>query len=78
MDDATFSFILPECAAQTIQAIMERTGWDEDKTINSFMRSKVYDRLSIEESKTWHLSYLELAKLFFDEEKGDLQWPASP
>ena len=58
-----------------VDLIMKRNGWDEDTAITRFMRSEVYDRLQDEETKAWHFSALLLAKLFDDEQNGDLVRP---
>ena len=57
---------------------MERRGWTENDAIRNFMKSTVYDRLSIEKTKVWHFSVPLLSELYEDELDGHLVWPEEP
>lgn len=58
--------------------MMERRGWTENDAIRNFMKSTVYDRLSIEKTKVWHFSVPLLSELYEDELDGHLVWPEEP
>ena len=58
--------------------MMERRGWTENDAIRNFMKSTVYDRLSIEKTKVWHFSVPLLSVLYEDELDGHLVWPEEP
>ena len=73
-----FDYIKRTLTAGVVETMMERRGWSEDEAIRRFMKSVVYDRLSIERTKVWHFSIPLLSELFEDELRGDLVWPEEP
>lgn len=76
MNDDQFSAILTIVVPPVIQRIVERLGVDETEATKMFYTSKVYEWLSKEDSKTWHLSPLTLCRLFEQEQRGEeLDWP---
>lgn len=76
MNDDQFSAILTIVVPPIIQRIVERLGIEEVKATEMFYASEVYEWLSDESSKTWHLSPLTLCRLFEQELRGEpLSWP---
>lgn len=75
MNEKEFESLLYTITANTINLIIEQTGWSEDVATERFVRSKVYSQLEKEETKVWHYSTTMLAQLFNDERTGTLIWP---
>lgn len=73
-----FEYIKRTLTAEVIGGLVESRGWFEDKAICNFMKSTVYDRLSIEKTKVWHFSAKALSELYDDELNGHLVWPEEP
>jgi hypothetical protein len=61
---------------QVVQLIMDKKNLDRLEAIKLFYNSKIYDTLSREETKLWHLSALTLYDLL-DEElmTGSVNYP---
>lgn len=75
MNEKEFESLLYTITANTINLIIEQTGWSEDVATERFVRSKVYSQLEKEETKVWHYSTTMLAQLFNDERTGTRIWP---
>lgn len=75
MNKADFESLLYTITANTVNIIMQNTGWAEDEAMERFVRSEVYAQLEKEETKVWHYSATMLARLFKDEQAGKLVWP---
>lgn len=75
MSEKEFESLLYTITANTVNLIMQQTGWNEDTAMERFVRSKVYVQLEKEETKVWHYSATMLAQLFDDERTGNLVWP---
>jgi len=75
MKESEFESILYTITANTVNLIMQKTGWHEDTAMERFVRSKVYSQLEKEETKVWHYSVTMLAQLFDNERTGNLVWP---
>ena len=76
MNADQFSAILTLVVPPVVQRIVERFGVDEIKATEMFYASEVYAWLADESSKTWHLSPIELCRLFEQEQRGEpLDWP---
>lgn len=75
MSEKEFESLLYTITANTVNLIMQQTGWYEDTAMERFIRSKVYVQLEKEETKVWHYSATMLAQLFEDERTGNLVWP---
>ncbi len=75
VDAKEFESLLYIITSNTIQKIIDQTGWDEDYAMERFLKSKVYFFLEQEESKVWHYSTSMLADFFMDERSGNLVFP---
>lgn len=75
MSEREFESLLYTITANTVNLIMQHTGWNEDTAMERFVRSKVYTQLEKEETKVWHYSTIMLAQLFDNERTGNLVWP---
>lgn len=75
MSEKEFESLLYTITANTVNLIMQQTGWNKDTAMERFVRSKVYSQLEKEETKVWHYSATMLAQLFDDERTGNLVWP---
>ncbi len=75
MNEKEFESLLYTITANTVNLIMQQTGWNEDTAMERFVRSKVYAKLEREETKVWHYSATMLAQLFDNERTGNLVWP---
>ena len=75
MSEKEFESLLYTITANTVNLIMQQTGWNEDTAMERFVRSKVYAKLEREETKVWHYSATMLAQLFDNERTGNLVWP---
>ena len=75
MNEKEFQSLLYTITANTVNLIMQQTGWNEDTAMERFVRSKVYAKLEREETKVWHYSATMLAQLFDNERTGNLVWP---
>ena len=75
MSEKEFESLLYTITANTVNLIMQQTGWNEDTAMERFVRSKVYAQLEKVETKVWHYSATMLAQLFDDERTGNLVWP---
>ncbi len=75
MSEKEFESLLYTITANTVNLIMEQTGWSEDMATERFVMSKVYSKLEREKTKGWHYSATMLAQLFSDERAGMLVWP---
>lgn len=61
---------------EIISLIIEKEKLSDFDALNSFYQSKVYDLLSIEETKLWHYSPLTLYMMWKDEkETGKIIFP---
>ena len=54
MSEKEFESLLYTITANTVNLIMQQTGWNEDTAMERFVRSKVYAQLEREETKVWH------------------------
>ena len=75
MNEKEFESLLYTITVNTVNLIMQQTGWNEDTAMERFVRSKVYAKLEREETKVWHYSATMLAQLFDNERTGNLVWP---
>lgn len=74
MSSGEFENLLYTITSNTVNVIMQETGWSEDEAMERFVRSKVYAQLEKEQTKVWHYSAAMLAQLFYDERAGRLVW----
>jgi len=76
MSEDAFSAMLTVVVPPVVRLIAERTGLGESQATEAFYASKVYEWLSDEQSKTWHLSPRILCDLYEQERRGEpLAWP---
>ena len=69
MDECFNTILSIAIIPQTIALIAEKEGMDEAAALNEFYHSKVYDLLSIEETKLWHYSPLTIYGMWKDEKE---------
>ena len=61
---------------QTIALIVEKDELDDITAINEFYQSKVYDLLSMEETKMWHYSPMTVYMMWkHEKETGEVVFP---
>jgi len=76
MSDDGFSALLTVVVPPVIRLIAEHMGIGETAATEAFYASKVYEWLSDEKSKTWHLSPHSIYRLYEQERRGEpLEWP---
>lgn len=76
MSEDGFSALLTVVVPPVVRMIAERLGLDETAATEAFYASEVYEWLSDEKSKTWHLSPVTLCDLYEQERRGEpLVWP---
>jgi len=76
MSEDGFSTLLTVVVPPVVRLIGERFGLDETAATEAFYDSQVYEWLSDEKSKTWHLGPVAICDLYEQERRGEpLSWP---
>ena len=76
MDEKFNSILSIALIPQTVALIAENQGLDDITALNEFYQSKVYELLSIEESKMWHYSPLTIYMMWkHEKETGEIIFP---
>lgn len=76
MDQKFNSILSISLIPQIVSLIAEKENIDEILAINKFYQSKVYEVLSIEETKVWHYSPLTIYMMWKQEnETGEIIFP---
>lgn len=75
MNKDKFTVLMAVITADIISKIMEKYGYDENKAMELFYKSKLYSVLEREETKVWYYSSEMILELFDREMKGNLEFP---
>ena len=76
MEKSVFESIMPLKVEDLISLIVEKKQYEFDSALSYLYDSKLYDALSIEETKLWHLSSEKLFDMIVTEkETGELIYP---
>jgi len=76
MEESIFESIMPLKVEDLISLIVEKQQFEFDVAIQYLYNSKLYDALSIEETKLWHLSSEKLFDMLLTEkDTGELVYP---
>lgn len=76
MDEKFNSVLSVALIPQTVALIAEKEGLDDLSALNAFYQSKVYDLLSIEETKMWHYSPMTVYMMWkHEKETGTVVFP---
>ena len=76
MDEKFNSVLSIALIPQTIALIVEKDELDDITAINEFYQSKVYDLLSMEETKMWHYSPMTVYMMWkHEKETGEVVFP---
>ena len=76
MDEKFNSVLSIALIPQTIALIVEKNELDDITAINEFYQSKVYDLLSMEETKMWHYSPMTVYMMWkHEKETGEVVFP---
>jgi hypothetical protein len=76
MEESVFESIMPIKVEDLISLIVEKQQLEFEDALQYLYESKLYDALSIEKSKLWHLSSAKLFDMLLIEKKtGDFIYP---
>lgn len=76
MEDSVFESIMPLKVQDLISLIVEKRQFDFDIALQYLYESKLYDALSTEDTKLWHLSSEKLYDMLVTEkDTGELIYP---
>ncbi|MDD4971817.1 MAG: hypothetical protein PHT07_20515 [Paludibacter sp.] len=76
MEENVFESIMPLKVEDLVSLIVEKKQVDFDIALQYLYESKLYDALSIEETKLWHLSTEKLLDMLITEKNtGELVYP---
>ena len=75
MNKDKFAVLMAVITADIINKIIEKYGYDENKAMELFYKSKLYSVLEREETKFWYYSSQMILELFDREMKGNLEFP---
>lgn len=76
MDEKFNSILSITIIPQTVALIAEKEKIDEMKAMDEFYQSKVYAKLSEEETKMWHYSPLTIYTMWkHEKETGEILYP---
>ena len=76
MDEKFNSILSITIIPQTVALIAEKEKIDEMKAMDEFYQSKVYAKLSEEETKMWHYSPLTIYMMWkHEKETGEILYP---
>lgn len=76
MDEKTGAILSVALIPEIVNLIVENENLDDISATNAFYQSKVYELLSIEETKLWHYSALTIYKMYkIEKETGEIKFP---